>query len=47
MIGVTRRELFVDLEYSCKFCGDTGKIQFFRNDWNDFDEVECQNCYLK
>ncbi|MFW9882286.1 MAG: hypothetical protein ACFFG0_55195 [Candidatus Thorarchaeota archaeon] len=31
----------------CKWCGDTGTIIIYRNDWEDFEEIECENCNNK
>lgn len=29
---------------ACSKCGGSGKIVLFRNDWEEFDEIECNNC---
>ncbi|MFW9943030.1 MAG: hypothetical protein ACFFFT_18480 [Candidatus Thorarchaeota archaeon] len=31
----------------CELCGGTGRIIIYRNDWEDFEEVQCENCYNK
>ncbi|UCC21109.1 MAG: hypothetical protein JSV62_07485 [Promethearchaeota archaeon] len=43
-MSIVQREDFIGLKYSCKVCGDKGKIRIFRGDWDDFDEIECKNC---
>ncbi|MFX1477861.1 MAG: hypothetical protein ACFFCI_06990 [Promethearchaeota archaeon] len=25
----------------CEFCGEYGYIEIYRNDWEDFEEIEC------
>ena len=30
----------------CRLCEGRGKIQIYRNDWEDFDEIPCENCIL-
>ena len=28
----------------CEFCGGSGRIKIYRGDWEEFDEIECENC---
>jgi hypothetical protein len=44
MVNIVEKEKFLGLEYNCKFCRDTGKIKIYRVDWEDYDEIDCENC---
>ncbi len=44
MISIVEKEKFLSTEHNCKYCWDTGKIKIFRVDWEDFEEIICENC---
>ncbi len=44
MINIVKKEKFLSAEFNCKQCGDTGKIKIYRDDWEDFEEILCENC---
>ena len=44
MTNIVEKETFLSSEYKCVHCRDTGKIKIYRDDWEDFDEIECENC---
>jgi len=31
-------------EQKCKQCGGRGKIEIYRSDWEDFDDIVCDKC---
>ena len=44
MINIVKKERFLSAEFNCKHCGDTGKIKIYRDDWEEFEEIVCENC---
>jgi len=44
MIIIVEKEKFLSSEYNCKYCRDTGRIKVYRFDWEDFDEIKCEDC---
>ncbi len=44
MINIIKKEKFLSEDYNCKQCGDTGKIKIYRDDWEDYEEIKCENC---
>ena len=44
MVNIVKKEKFISSEYNCKFCRDTGKIKIYRDDWEDFEIIDCEKC---
>jgi len=34
----------IGIVHKCKVCGGKGKIQIFRSDLEEFEEIECNEC---
>ena len=45
-MSIEERSTFngMGIEQSCFLCGGTGKIYIYRNDLEEFDEIECEVC---
>ena len=39
-----REKFMMEGVHNCPICGGSGKIEVFRNDWDEFDKIKCYNC---
>jgi len=46
MMSLEENSIGIDIGtvHNCKVCGGKGQIQIFRNDLEEFEEIECDNC---
>ena len=43
-MSIQKKSVYTNTFMECKFCGGSGKVEIYRSDWEDFDEIECEFC---